>query len=219
MRDKVEEKEYKGYKINIYQDECAESPDDWGDDGLFLVGYHRDFYVDRKRTTRNKDTKEKIVVEKGISQELARCIANSGKDEEGEDNTEAKEYIKKYHIFGLEAYIHSGVVLALTHEGNFPDRQWDVSQLGLVFVAKKETRTRDKAKKLALGLIRTWNEYLSGDIYGYMIENPDGEESGGCWGFWGYDNIKSGLLESAQGEIDAAIEEDKEKRKIAKQVS
>ena len=59
------------------------------------------------------------------------------------------ELNKKYFYFGLEAYIHSGVVLALSHEGNFPDRQWDVSQLGLVFVAKTEAKTREKARKLA----------------------------------------------------------------------
>jgi hypothetical protein len=32
--------------------------------------------------------------------------------------------------------------LALSHEGNFPDRQWDVSRLGLVFAAKKEARAQ-----------------------------------------------------------------------------
>ena len=205
MRDRVEQEEYQGYKINIYQDDCTESPEDWGDDNLFLVGYHRDFYVDNH---------------KKITKELARTIANNGIDEDGETSETAKDYMKKYHIFGLEAYIHSGVSLALSHEGNFPDRQWDVSQLGLVFVSKKEWRLRASARKAALGLIETWNDYLSGAVYGYLIENPDGEESGGCWGFWGYDYEKSGLMEAAKGEIEEEeVENDVQKTKIAKQIS
>ena len=57
-----------------------------------------------------------------------------------------KELEKKYHIFGLEAYIHSGVVLALSSECNFSDRQWDVLQLGAVFVARKEWKIKDLPK-------------------------------------------------------------------------
>lgn len=135
---------------------------------------------------------------------------------DGSINTEAKDYIKKYHIFGLEAYIHSGVVLSLSQEGNFPDRQWDVSQLGLVFASKEEFKTRTKARKAVLVLIETWNDYLSGDVYGYLIENTSGEESGGCWGFYGYDHEKSGLIESAKGEIKEALKEDKELKSIAR---
>lgn len=43
------EENYKGYEIKIVYDEDSFSPDDDRDDGLFLVGYHRDFWIDRKR--------------------------------------------------------------------------------------------------------------------------------------------------------------------------
>jgi len=102
----VEQKEYKGYKINIYQDQDPESPDSNGDEVLFLVGYHRDFYVDTN-----------------VNKKLAICIANEGVDEYGDNDEEALKYIKEYYIFRLEAYIHSGVSLALKNEGNFPDRR------------------------------------------------------------------------------------------------
>ena len=30
--------------------------------------------------------------------------------------------------------------------------------------------------------------YLTGEVYGYEIEDPDGEEDGdSCWGFYGFD--------------------------------
>ena len=179
---------YKGVKINIYQDEDAESPDNWGNKDVFLVAFHRDFWVQRD----------------GFGKEV--CIQLATGEEKGE---RAKEIEKEYHWFGLEAYIHGGVSLALSYEGNFVDRQWDVSQLGLVFVSKKEARSRKKAKEIAESLIETWNNYLSGQVYGYMIETGEGEQ-GGCWGFYG-DWEKSGLLEEAKGEVDEIIREKTEK--------
>ena len=209
-REAVKQVEYKGYKINIYQDENYDDLEDWGDESLFLVGYHRDFTVDRSR--RNKEGRS----EGGISQELAQCIARGGKYEDGSRNDEAAEYVNKYHVFGLEAYIHSGVCLALSNEGQFPDRQWDVSQLGLVFVSKKEWRIRKKARKAALGLIKEWNDYLSGNVYGYMIEDKEGNESGGCWGYYGdYDDKSNDLISSAKSEIDYQVKEDRAMAKVA----
>lgn len=174
----------------LVRDEDAQNPDEYGDDGLFLVGYHRDFTVDRERRRYNKETGQREVIDAGIPLELAQCIARSGKYEDGSTNDEAKEYIKKYHIFPLEAYIHSGVVLHMSGEARI-DRAWDVSQLGMVFVSKKEWRTRKRAEKAARGLIETWNSYLSGDVYGIVRENYnkdkqriDGDE---CWGFYGHE--------------------------------
>ena len=176
------EKTETGYTARyLVQDDNPISPDEDGDDALFLVGYHRDFTVG----------------EKDIPQGLAQCIARDGKYEDGSVNDEAKRYIKEYHIFGLEAYIHSGVALALSHEGNFCDRQWDVSQLGLVFVSKKEWKSRKKARKAALGLIENWNAYLSGDTYGCVREDYSVKKEqileDSCWGYSGYKYAKEEL--------------------------
>lgn len=170
-----ETEEYKGYTIEIYQDEFCESPKAWGDNHLFLVAYHRDFYVENDKII----TKEEAI-------KLVR-----------EPNSKfAREFKKKYYVFGLEAYIHSGVVLALSNEGNFCDRQWDVSQLGEVFVSKEEWKSKESAIKAARGLIETWNQYLSGDIYGYKILKGD-EEIDSCWGYYG-----DGALAEAKNIID-----------------
>jgi len=91
------------------------------------------------------------------------------------------------------------VVLALSHEGNFPDRQWDVSQLGAVLISKKEARSRKKAKELVQALIETWNQYLSGDIWGYIIEDKNGEVVGSCWGFYGIEDAEREALQAISG--------------------
>lgn len=141
------------FSLRIEQDTDAQSPEEWGDDALFLVADHRQFYVKPPK----ESTFESVV----------------------------EDYKKTHHVFGLEAYIHSGVVLALSREGSFPDRNWDVSQLGAVFVSKQEWKTRKAAEKAARGHIETWNQYLSGDVYGFIVEDSDGEHVDSCWGFYG----------------------------------
>jgi len=160
MREEaVESFNHKGYKVSIYQDMDPRSPDEDKNEDLFLVGFHSDFTVRR-------DGFGKFVA--------AQAFKDRDKfldDELDEHQKGVVRYVKKaYHIFGLEAYIHSGVVLAISREGNFPDRRWDVSQLGAVFVSKKEWPDKAKARKAALSLIREWNACLSGDVYGYVVE-------------------------------------------------
>jgi hypothetical protein len=245
---KAHEEMYRGYQINVYQDENAESPDTWKDDVLFLVGYHRNFTVDRgerqmitifrEEEFKNGDkrayadgygwksldeAKAQNLINKqvrrgkyvpGISQELAVAIAGNDEDY----SCEVKEYRDKYHIFGLEAYIHSGVSLSLSHEGNFPDRRWDVSQLGLVFVSKEDWPEADQARTAATGVIEEWNQNLGGEVYGYMIgvaddpDDPDTEYSdeGGCWGYYG-DADDGEIIVQAKAEIDSMIEADEKK--------
>jgi hypothetical protein len=144
----------KGFKAGyLVQDDDPMSPDSWENEDLFLVAYHRDFWIERK---------------KFISKD--ECIALFRDDKK--DSDYRADIAKKYHVFGLEAYIHSGVRLALSNEGNFCDRQWDVSKLGCVFVSKEE-----------------WNMYLSGDVWGVVVEEYDQDkkqiDQDSCWGFYG----------------------------------
>jgi len=184
MEEAIETIEYKKYTINIYQDGSPESPDEWGDNNVFLVSYHSDFTVERDDI---------------ITKDEASAILSGDYSEYDKQNCKAIE--KKYHIFGLEAYIHSGISLSISYEGNYPDRRWDVSQLGVVLVSKDETKLRKKAKEMAEILIKNWNMYLSGDIYGYIVEETDDS----CWGHYGKEG-KEDMVEEAKEIIDYDIE-------------
>lgn len=46
--------EHEGLTVEIHADPDAESPDMWGDDGLFLLANHREFYVRGKELTEDK---------------------------------------------------------------------------------------------------------------------------------------------------------------------
>ena len=164
MENAIHEETKNGLTIKIFQDDTPITPDESGDNSLFLVASHRQFCV------------------KG---------PNGGYG------------VTSHWTFPLEAYIHSGVVLALASEGNFPDRAWDVSQLGAVYVSREYWKTRAKARTAALSLISEWNNYLSGNVYGYKIENAAGDEIESCWGYSGdYDNKNYGALSEARAIVD-----------------
>ena len=160
----VEEKRIGKYLIKIIPDTEPESPDQWDDVFGSLVYDHRQFYVSKK----------------GFEPRDIFDHLNTGK----------KTY-DGYWAFVVYAYIHGGVALSVGSH-NFPDAQWDVSTTGFALIKReKGMYTREKALKAAKSLIETWNQYLSGDVYGYQIceVDDDGEENelDSCWGFYGQD--------------------------------
>jgi len=164
----------------ITQDSYPESPDELQDNGLFLVFYHNDFMV------RRDDLVSK--------QELVNWA--------NDDDSSIEE---NYYIFGVEAYIHGEVVLAFRHQGNFPDRQWDVSFAGAILASKKEFPNEESARKAAKGLLQDWNCYLSGDVYGLVAEKFDEEGKSincdSCWGYAGFEYVSKELEKMYEAEM------------------
>lgn len=156
---------YKGYKIKIRQDEFAESPDDWGDENLFLIYDHRDFTVKR-----DGFSPEDIYDYLSIKNALLKEDVFQPKDELEDDLKGYFDYESRYWIFLVEAYIHSGVRLSLF--SGTKQCIWDSSVSGYILASKKEFELEETARNAAEGLIKTWNQYLSGDVWGFIVEKP-----------------------------------------------
>ena len=159
-----------GYEARyLVQDDDAQSPDESSDDAsrgaIFLVHYHRDFFVKN----------DKYIVE----DDLRRWYQGEAIDQE-----------RNYWIFPVAAYIHSGVRLSLGSGRQFPDYQWDVSHVGALLVLKEEWETEEDARKAAQALIEEWNSTLSGDVYGIVKETFDKDkqplENDHVWGYVGH---------------------------------
>lgn len=80
-------------------------------------------------------------------------------------------YEKNYWVLPVEAYIHSGVSLSLF--SGTKQCRWDSSVSGYILASKEEFKDLETAKTATEGLIKTWNQYLSGEIYGFIIEKPN----------------------------------------------
>ena len=132
-----------GYELKyLAQDFDTPSPNELSgeDKDLFLVNYHRDFHIERK----NIISKEEVI-----------------------DWYQGKkiEQSRDYYIFFLTCLVHGGVWLSLNSSFTCDAGGWDTSHVGAVLASKKEFKSRNKAYIAAEGLIKTWNQYLEGDVY------------------------------------------------------
>lgn len=99
-------------------------------------------------------------------------------------------------IHVVRMYDHSGIGISLS-AGNYPyNCPWDSMWIGFVLVSRedalREFSSKIVTKKIAAlcekaleAEVATYHSYISGDIYGYVIEDENGDEVESCWGYIG----------------------------------
>ena len=56
--------------------------------------------------------------------------------------------------------------------------------------------------------VKQWNDWVSGQVYGYVVRDSKGNSIDSCWGFYGSDHEESGLEEAYKGFIDWKVKDD-----------
>lgn len=90
--------------------------------------------------------------------------------------------MKPQETFELNGYT---VNIIYDSDAESPSKNSDDS----VFITK-DTSEITEPEKCAEGLVEQWNQYLSGDVWGYEIEDPDGVHVDSCCGFYGLEYCK-----------------------------
>ena len=171
---------HKGFVVEIYQCQETDSPNDWGNEDCFIVYDHRNFCVERK----------------GFDpQDIFDHIEQT-----------KRWFYSGYWVFPLYAYIHSGVALSLGRNSYPFTCHWDTSFRGFALVKRTKgwSYTNEKAVQIAQSLIEEWNNYLSGNVWGYSWE------CGACGGYYG--NPDEYMIDEVKAEIDAYIIDENRKR-------
>ena len=102
-------------------------------------------------------------------------------------------------VLALPVYIydHSGITINTTGFSC----PWDSGMIGVIYCTKDKARkeysraniTKPLAERIRRTLraeITTMDEYLTGQVYGYRIHDPEGQERATCWGFYGLEHCK-----------------------------
>jgi predicted RNA-binding protein YlxR (DUF448 family) len=198
----IETVQHKGYTIQIHTDDCAESPRTaWDNLGTIVFAHRRYDFNELKQMPSGEPLRwENFKSLDDLRTRLDHLLGG---------------------IIALPLYMldHSGLRFSSSSSSfSACDPQgWDWGRGGFIFVSKAKVRkeygwkviTKERQAKIEeylRGEVETLDQYVSGAVYGYKILNPDGEEmDDSCWGFYGYDHEKSGLLEQARGSIEASI--------------
>lgn len=116
-------------------------------------------------------------------------------------------------ILPLYLFDHSGITIS-TSCATFracDGAGWDWSQVGFIFITRDKIneeygehggRTDEQIEEYLRKEVAVYDQYLTGDIYGYQLIGPncgecdgEGEHLDSCWGFYGYNPIENGMIE------------------------
>jgi len=179
-------------KIKIVPHPDPESPRDWDNLGT-MTCWHRRYSLG------DKD---------GVA-ELVSAIEDSPKwceswheDCNMADPRVILELAEKcqFIILPLYLYDHSGITMNTV---GFSCR-WDSGQVGFIWVAPKDVRKEYDVKRISKALlervyqslaseVKTYDQYLTGDIYGFEAMDENDEVIDSCWGFFGDDPKTNGM--------------------------
>ena len=76
----------------------------------------------------------------------------------------------------------------------------------MVRVKRDEGWSRD-VEAVAKSVVDEWNQYLSGDVWGYVIKDEEGEEVDSCWGFYGMEDCEEQARDSATWHEEHALKQ------------
>lgn len=98
-------------------------------------------------------------------------------------------------LLPLYLYDHSGITMS-TSSFSCP---WDSGQVGYIYMTMERARKewsgtdeeiRTKALACLEAEVKVYDDYLTGEVYGYVIEDDEGEEVESCWGFYGEEDAQ-----------------------------
>ena len=184
MFDPIEIEEYRGHKIKVYIDTEPDDPRSWDNLGI-LTCFHKKYSLGDEHTLETGDFESWEDLESYLiaDSDLLFCLP----------------------VF---MYDHSGITVS---HSPFSCR-WDSGQIGFHTVSKAKVRQECGVKRISAELRRkvraqleaelsTYDQYLRGEVYGYMIEGNLCDDS--CWGF--YDEAE--MLTECRSIIDYSITE------------
>ena len=126
-----------------------------------------------------------------------------------QDFIERGEEIVRKHFkdvavcYAVHMYKHSGESISIDYSGQYTCR-WDSGTIGFAIVTKEDIRKEynikrvtqkyiDKCENIVRGEIKTLDQYISGEVYGYVVEDKDENVIDSCYGFFGDDIEKNGI--------------------------
>ena len=193
----VETKDLGNYRIKIFYDESPESPRTSMDNLGTMVCFHGRYNLGDKHDYNHNDYNGWGEMKRAIDKNEDALI-----------------------ILPLFLYDHGGITISTR---SFNDR-WDSTMVGFTYVSKKKVREEyavkritKKIEELALsvleGEVKTYDQYLKGDIFGYKVYkvvkcdlgHEHEEEKDSCWGYYGQEYC----MEDAENIVKWRIEKDK----------
>jgi hypothetical protein len=185
-------------RLKVVHDSSADSPRSWDNLGK-MICFHNRYDLGDKHNYNADDYSGWEEMKKAIIKEENPAV-----------------------ILPLYLYDHSGISISTSP---FSCR-WDSGQIGFVLVSKKQvveefggvrvsSKKRVKIESIIEAEVKTYTQYVEGEVYGFQIVDEDDEVIDSCYGFYGTDFATNGMLDYidhellgvAEGGVVALLEE------------
>ncbi len=181
MEDSIETLDYQGHKIEVHQYSNVESPREWDNLGK-IICFHQRYALGDKHDINSRNYSSWSELEEAVMREYNPCV-----------------------MLPLYLYDHSGLRMKIgSFNGLLPQghAEWDSCQVGWILCTKETARKKygkqriskkllEKVKGVLEGEIGTYDQYLRGDVYGYIAKDRNGDIIDSCWGFYDLDYMKA----------------------------
>lgn len=176
-----------GNVLEVYQDIDPSSPREWDNLGIMVIG-HKKYDFGDNDTGVPMDQFESWDEMQWYIEGTLRAIA----------------------CLPIYMYDHSGITINTTGFSC----PWDSGQVGFIFTTQKKLDEMgvtlnngeewddfvQRIKDSLVGEVSTMDDYVTNNVYGFRVKDPDGEELNSCWGFFGSDVKTNGILDHIESE-------------------
>jgi hypothetical protein len=174
-----------GKTLQIFQDDNAVDPREAWDNLGIMVCFHKRYTLGDKTDYKSSDYSS--------FDELKEAIVK-------EENPLA--------ILPVYMYDHSGITINTTGFSC----PWDSGQIGYIYVTNKKidemgcsikdgesfTDYVSRLEQYLRDEVETYDQYLTGDVYGFIVLDENEKELDSCWGFYGDDFKTNGIADSIE---------------------
>lgn len=198
MHEPVEQFEVAGATVKIYPDYDPMNPRE-NDNLCEIVTWHRRYELGDKQINLD-DVRE--IGRRASKETLIRFL---------------KIHWNAAFVIPLGLLDHSGLCMYVG-DGTHPmdGGGWDSGTVGFAYVTREKIiaeygaynkKTHKKAYECAMAELDEYCKFIEGDVYGYVIEYGEEEES--VWGFIGFDYVKKEARAAAKFFVKATKDEEK----------
>lgn len=194
-------------ELKIFYDDSPESPRTWDNLGT-MICVHRRYNLGDVQANSHLQMLQNMADDMGIT----RIIEDMDLyDEIYTDSDKLEEWLNSredWVCLPLYLYDHSGITMSTS---SFSCR-WDSGQVGYIFCPTSKIleeykdvspETLEKVSKVLEGEVEVYDQYLTGDVYGFCVvkkstcdhghTHEDTEDS--CYGFFGSNIKENGILD------------------------
>jgi len=172
-QDSIESFKVGTHTVHIHQDTDPESPREWDNLGT-MVCFHNRYNLGDKHNYRSEDFTGFGEIAEQFEKDHGPCI-----------------------ILSLYLYDHSGITMRCS-PFTCP---WDSGQVGLYYIPLSKIRSEYSVKRVSAKLrervtgyleneVSIYDDYLTGSVYGFVVEDAEGEHIDSCWSFYGFEDCK-----------------------------